>query len=255
MSLIDLGSANGTHLNGRRLVLPARLRGGDTLRLGSTLFRLVEENPPASTPAPLPEEDTTLIDLERRDVSVLVTDVRGYTRLSEQLPGEQLSQLIGRWFRTAADIVRAHDGVVDHFIGDGLMALWLADPRDPSRQVANAVAAGVALYRASLEIGRTFATERPDLEFRVGTGINTGHAVLGNIGEDGRRDFTATGDTVNVAFRVEPLTKVYPYPILVTGETECHVRDLHAFTPLGSVDLSGRSVPVPIFGLTPAARA
>jgi len=254
-TLVDLGSVNGTYLNGRRLVLPARLRVGDAVRMGGTTLSVIDDEERPREPSQRgsrTDETATLIDLDRRRVTVLVVDVRGYTALSKHLALEQLSRLIGRWFRSVAALVQRHGGVIDKFIGDGVMAIWTAQVDDPAPSVERAVAAAVDLYRDSVALGRQVALWPEGEQFEVGIGINTGTAVLGTLATDSRREYMATGDAVNVAFRLEPLTKIFPYPIIASEETAHLARGRYPFALIGSVGLRGRSKPVTVYGLEPA---
>jgi adenylate cyclase len=255
LTLVDLGSVNGTYLNGRRLVLPARLHVGDTVRMGGTTLSVVDDEErrgESSRTDNRTDETTTQINLEQRHVTVLVVDVRGYTALSEHLALEQLSQLIGRWFRSVASLVQRHEGFIDKFIGDGVMAIWIAPADDPAPSIERAVGAALDLYRESIALGRQVAFWPKGEQFEVGIGINTGTAVLGTLATELRREYTATGDTVNVAFRLEPLTKIFPYPIIVSEETVRLVRARYPFALIGTVGLTGRSKPVTVYGLKPA---
>ena len=253
--LIDLGSANGTYVNGVRVVLPTRLHGGDVMILGSTTVTVAAEEDIQVTERGLAarrcEETMTVVSLEKREISVLVADVRGYTSLSERLPVEQLSQVMGSWFRRVGVLVQRHNGLVDKFMGDGVMALWVAQAGDPGRSVEDAVDTALDLYRESTVFPQQLRFWPKGEQFRVGIGLNTGAAILGTLGTQARRDYTATGDTVNIAFRLEPLTKTLAYPIVASEETVRHVRGRYPFEPLGPVGVKGKAQPVTVYGLDP----
>jgi adenylate cyclase len=254
--LIDLGSANGSYVNGARVVLPTRLQGGDVITVGSTTVTVVEDESRVAEyiiVARTPDQTATVIGLEKREISVLVADVRGYTSLSERLPVEQLSQVMGSWFRRVGVLVQQHNGLIDKFMGDGVMAVWVANPGDPGRSVEEAVAAALDLYQESTVFPHQLPFWPKGERFRVGIGLNTGAAILGTLGTQARRDYTATGDTVNVAFRLEPLTKTFPYPIVASEETVRHVRGRYPFEPLGPVGVKGKSQAVTVYGLDPAS--
>jgi adenylate cyclase len=254
--LIDLGSANGSYVNDVRVVLPTRLHGGDVIIMGSTTVTVVEDESrvaESSVAARTLDQTMTVINLEMREISVLVADVRGYTSLSERLPVEQLSQVMGSWFRRVGVLVQQHNGLIDKFIGDGVMAVWVAKAGDPGLSVEEAVATALDLYRESTVFPQQLPFWPRGEQFRVGIGLNTGVAILGTLGTQARRDYTATGDTVNVAFRLEPLTKTFPYPIVASEETVRHVRGRYPFAPLGAIGVKGKSQPVTVYGLDPAS--
>jgi len=250
--LIDLGSANGTYLNGVRVVLPARVRAGDVVQVGSTMLRVVEGADKSPDEVLGGEDTATVISLDKREITVLVADVRGYTTISERLPVEQLSQLMGHWFRIVSALVHEHRGLIDKFMGDGVMALWVATPDDPGASVEQAVTAAIALCRESMTVTEGLPWWPADALFRIGIGLNTGMAIMGTLGTAARRDFTATGDTVNIAFRIEPLTKTFPYPILASEATVRHVLDRFRFVSIGPVEVKGKSQSIMIYGLDPS---
>jgi adenylate cyclase len=134
-------------------------------------------------------------------VTVLFADVRGFTRLSEHAPPERVVQLLNRYFTAMTEIIFAHGGTLDKFIGDGLMALFGAPTATP-RDAANAITAAVAMQRQMESLN---AELRADglIEIGVGVGLHTGVATVGYIGSERRSEYTAIGDTVNLASRLE----------------------------------------------------
>jgi adenylate cyclase len=134
-------------------------------------------------------------------VTVLFADVRGFTRLSEHAPPERVVQLLNRYFTAMTEIIFAHGGTLDKFIGDGLMALFGA-PKVTPRDAANAVAAAVAMQRQMVALNAELR-EAGLSEIGVGVGLHTGEATVGYIGSERRSEYTAIGDTVNLASRLE----------------------------------------------------
>jgi adenylate cyclase len=253
-TLIDVGSLNGTYLNGVRVVLPVRVRPEDVVTIGRSQLRLVAEpHEVGGADATFGGGDTTstILHLDKREVTVLVADVRGYTTLSERLPIEHMSQLMGLWFHAVTGVVQAHQGMIDKFIGDAVMAVWIASAEQPASSAERAIAAAVRLAQHSDVVTRDLPWWAADQPFRIGIGVNTGEAVVGTLGTEARRDYTVAGDTVNAAFRIEPLTKAFPYRILASETTVRHVCDRFPFVEIGAVELRGKAKSVVLYGLEP----
>lgn len=206
--LIDLGSLNGTFLNGARVSTPTQLHDGDQVRIG--LYQL-EFHCDSQTPAALDETsvDSTAFATRalyaQRLVSVLVVDVRGYTRLAQVTDQAVLCQLIGTWFREAGRIMERYGAWAQKYIGDAVMAVWLHEQAGSKRdQIMQILRATAEFARATAKLEQRFALPRP---LRIGAGINTGTASVGNTGTGGNTDYTAVGEAVNAAFRIESCTR------------------------------------------------
>jgi adenylate cyclase len=134
-------------------------------------------------------------------ITVLFADVRGFTSFAEHAPPEQVVQLLNRYFSAMSDIIFAHNGTLDKYIGDGLMALFGA-PNATPQDAANAVAVAVEMQRRMRQLNAEFRAEGLQ-EISIGTGLHTGEATVGYIGSERRTEYTAIGDTVNTASRLE----------------------------------------------------
>lgn len=134
-------------------------------------------------------------------ITVLFADVRGFTRLSEHAPPEQIVKLLNQYFSAMSDIIFAHHGTLDKYIGDGLMALFGA-PTTTAEDAVNGVTVAVAMQRRILKINEEFRTGGLP-EISIGVGLHTGEATVGYIGSERRAEYTAIGDTVNLASRLE----------------------------------------------------
>jgi len=180
---------------------------------------------------------------ESRQITVLFSDIRGFTTLSEQRTPQEIVALLNRYFSLQVDVIFRHGGSLDKFIGDCIMAFWGA-PLDDAQHAKNAVAAALemaeVLQRFKQELGGQ------DADFDVGIGIHSGPAVVGLIGSDQRREYTAIGDTVNLASRIEGLTKGVSR-ILVSRETRDLCGEAFAFEPFGSFKVKGRDREVELF--------
>ncbi|MES2126252.1 MAG: adenylate/guanylate cyclase domain-containing protein [Pseudomonadota bacterium] len=181
---------------------------------------------------------------ESRQISVLFSDIRGFTTLSENRTPQEVVVLLNRYFTLQVEVVFRHGGSLDKFIGDCIMAFWGA-PLDDPRHAHNAVAAALemadVLQRFKAELGEQ------DADFDVGIGIHSGPAVVGLIGSEQRREYTAIGDTVNLASRIEGLTKGVSR-ILVSQETMDLCGEAYRFTAFGSFAVKGREQEVCLFG-------
>jgi len=186
---------------------------------------------------------------EEREVTVLFADLRGFTPLSETLPPREVLTLLNRYLdRMSAEIER-HGGVIDKFIGDEIMALFGA-PVGHGDDADRAVAAALAMQAALAQLNREFAAEgRPPLA--IGIGINTARVVAGNMGSHRRLNYSVIGDGVNVAARLQTLTRTHEYHagILVSAATLQAARGQYQTRALGQISVKGRSEPVTLFAV------
>jgi adenylate cyclase len=183
----------------------------------------------------------------RRRITVLFSDIRGFTTLSERLAPEEVVALLRGYLTAATAIVFRHGGSVDKYIGDAIMALYGA-PFDQPDHAARAVRTALELQQCVETLSAQWAA-RGGGSLRNGVGIHTGDAVVGAIGSEQRLEFTAIGDTVNVASRLEGLTKDFGTPIIISQTTYQEVGGHFQARPLGSVRVKGRDVPVDIYAI------
>jgi adenylate cyclase len=173
---------------------------------------------------------------EEREASVLFADIRGFTSISETLPPPQLLHLLNAYLGRMSRVIEEEKGVIDKYIGDEVMALFGA-PLLLEDHAVRAVAAGVGMLR---ELQRFNAEEGRTLPLRIGIGIATGPVVAGNVGSPERLNYTVLGDTVNVASRLQGLTKEYGVPLILTGATYERVATAFPCRLLGKVAVRGR---------------
>lgn len=174
---------------------------------------------------------------KHHQISVLFSDIRGFTALSETRPPQEIVELLNRYFSKQVAVVFRHGGTLDKFIGDCIMAFWGA-PLADEQHAARAVACALDMQRTLLEFRRELGAAGAD--FDVGIGIHSGPAVVGFIGAEQKLDYTAIGDTVNLASRVEGLTKGVAR-ILVSSETAALSGTCFRFVPRGSFKVKGRA--------------
>lgn len=182
---------------------------------------------------------------ERRDVTLLFADVRGFSRLSEGMDAEALVRFINTLFTPLADTILDHSGTIDKFMGDAVMAFWnapLTDPDHANKACRAALAMQAAMAAYNLDRGSGQAP------VRLGIGINTGACVVGNVGSPQRFDYSVLGDTVNTASRLEETTKTYGVPVIAGADTAAAARAL-AFVEIGTAPLRGKDRPERLFAL------
>jgi len=180
------------------------------------------------------------------DVCILFSDIRGFTTLSERMPPTVVTAVLQRYFDRMVKAVHRHDGTVDKFIGDGMMVLFGA-PRRSQDPCGDAVQCALAMMTELDDLNGEFEREGlPTLT--IGIGINFGSVTVGNIGSSERHNYSAIGDAVNVAARVEGLTKDLTRKILVTRPVFERVGDRFRLEPLGSHQVKGHS-PVEVWGI------
>jgi adenylate cyclase len=187
---------------------------------------------------------------ERRNLSILFCDVRGFTTLSEKLKDEpeRLTTLINRLLDPLSEAVLAEGGTIDKYIGDCVMAFWnapLPSPYHPLR----AVRAAMCMLDAVNSLNDTLRREEGEAapRFAIGVGINTGDCVVGNVGSRWRYDYSVLGDTVNLASRLESLSKEYGVSLVLGPATAQAVREHYVLIELDRIAVRGRSTESAIF--------
>jgi class 3 adenylate cyclase/CHASE2 domain-containing sensor protein len=180
------------------------------------------------------------------EVCVLFSDVRDFTTLSENMPPEVVTTVLQRYFDRMVKAVHRYDGTVDKFIGDGMMVLFGA-PRKSADPCGDAVRCALAMMEGLDALNEEFRREAlPTLT--IGIGVNFGTVTVGNIGSSERHNYSAIGDAVNVAARLEGLTKEIGRKILITEAVVSRMGDNFQFDPLGSHKVKGHS-PVNVWGI------
>jgi adenylate cyclase len=177
-------------------------------------------------------------------LTVLFADIRGFTRLSEHAAPERVVQLLNNYFTAMSDVIFAHGGTLDKYIGDGLMALFGAPTATPD-DACNAVSAAVAMQRQMDGINETLRADGLS-EIAIGIGLHTGVATVGYIGSERRSEYTAIGDTVNLAARLEQNSQ--PGQILLSDVAARAAEGAGcSFKPRPPITVKNRVQPVPIF--------
>jgi adenylate cyclase len=180
-------------------------------------------------------------------MTVLFSDVRGFTTISESLPPEQLVEIMNTYLTAMTEIVFANGGTLDKYIGDAVMAFWNA-PLDQPDHAIRAARTAIQMQNKLAEMNKEkiFPNE---IELKIGIGINTGEMIVGNMGSETRFDYTVLGDNVNLGARLESLTKEYGVGIIVSESTRAEVGDAIVTRELGEAAVKGKKTQVLIHEL------
>ncbi|HLB57922.1 MAG TPA: adenylate/guanylate cyclase domain-containing protein, partial [Gammaproteobacteria bacterium] len=195
-----------------------------------------------------PEHDKQLFEGETIIISILFADIRNFVKIASQLTPKQTVAYLNKYFTIMSECIKNRSGTVDKFIGDGILALFGAPISYPENQ-KNSVLCALDM----LEALKKFNDEcRVELGFdtAIGIGINTGPAIVGNIGSDQYLEYTAIGDTVNMAARTEQLTKDMPNTILITQSTYDLVKEFVHAEKLESQFIKGKSEKIDVYKVT-----
>lgn len=191
--------------------------------------------------------DRLSLEGERRTATILFTDLRGSTSLAERVSPEAAVGTVNAYLRAMARAVIDEGGILDKFTGDGLMAIFGA-MSDPANGAAAAVRAALRM-RTDLAAVNAERAARGEPTIGYGVGINTGEVVLGAVGLPERSDYTAMGDTVNTAARMESLTKELETDIVLSEAAAAHARGAATLRPLGQAQVKGKAAPVAVFAI------
>lgn len=245
--IMDLGSRNGTFVDGRRVITPLTLRAGSVIRITNTEIEfepLEEVHADSGYDVTLAGTDTGIE--EACDVAIMVCDLRGFSTMSEQLPEEILARTLGEWFRTAGNAVQQNGGTIDKFIGDAILAYWTFTGID-GEEARSALRVGRSLLELADGMRWPLDTAPP---FRIAVALHHGSVTCGNIGLVAQRDATIIGDAVNTAFRLESVMKPLEHPLVLSEDFLRQIAEpVDAYVDLGEHELKGKRDRVRLFGL------
>jgi class 3 adenylate cyclase len=242
--LFDLGSFNGSYLNGARVTAARLLKDGDILNFADHEFRFAQ-NGLAIEDLNMDMASSTIALIRSKSVVILVSDIQGFTALSERLSPGDLAQVIGSWYADCEIILAKHGATVDKFIGDCVLAYW-TDVSD--KTLASSVRAAQELLDSCHKIyeQRKEVFDSVGQKFGVGVALHTGRVAYGGMSQG---EFTLVGDPVNLTFRIESLTRSLGREVLTTSDFIEAAPAFREFAEnLGVQDIKGRAEPVEVWG-------
>jgi adenylate cyclase len=185
---------------------------------------------------------------DRKEITVLFSDIRGFTSFSEKHQPEEVVSLLNEYLGAMTEIVFEHEGTLDKFVGDAIMALWGAPVGQPDH-AERACRCALAMITKLKELQKKWVSEGK-YAIDIGIGINTGDMVVGNMGAEGKKmDYTVIGDNVNLGARLEGLTRQYNNHIIISESTYAKVEQIVEAKELGTVTVKGKQLPVLIYDL------
>ncbi len=182
---------------------------------------------------------------KKANVTVLFSDIRGFTSLSEKMQAQQVSELLNEYFSAMEPIVTKYNGIINKFIGDAIMAVF-GEPINDENHPLNAVKCGYEMLLKVQELHKKWEDEgKPQIE--IGIGINTGEVFVGNIGSERRMEYTVIGDTVNLASRLESYNKTYQTKMLISQSTYEQAKNKIYVVKIPEVEIRGKSKKIDIY--------
>lgn len=182
---------------------------------------------------------------KRAVVTVLFSDIRGFTSMSENMPADEVSKILNEYFAQMEPIIRKYNGVINKFIGDAIMVIF-GEPIQDINHPKNAVKCAYEMLK-KVNYLREKWLEQGRPRFEIGVGINTGEVFIGNIGTENRMEYTVIGDSVNLASRIEGYNKVYKTNLLVSSTTYNYISDCADVIKIKEVQIRGKSKKMDIY--------
>src|SRR5262245_23738592 len=245
----DVGSTNGTLLNGARVTAPMQLKAGDCIQIGNHAFTFHQELPAAPAEPEILEQKATSLFVAMKVITVLVVDIRDFTGLGQRIGSEKLGEVAGALFREGGQVLQQHGAWAQKYIGDAVMAVWLHRSMMPEvDEVMKGLQALNSLRSIAGTLQGRFQRAQP---IRIGAGVNTGPASIGNFGSIAASDHTALGDVVNKAFRLASATKELGVDLVVGPETHAVISKAPGTGGLftqSQIRLKGYNEPATVYG-------
>ena len=238
----DLGSFNGSYINNERVTTTRQLEPGDVIRICDFEYRF--DLPRTGSRSGGDSQDMQVVPM-----LILVSDIKGFTRLSEILPPDELAQAIGSWYSYCDQVLTEHGAAIDKFIGDAVLAYW-TDVTPNARQWALSAARYLRESCTLIQEEMKWTFERYDVDFGSGVALHMGEVSWGQLGQGG---LTMLGDAVNTTFRVQALTRQLGSDIIVTSDFMKGWKEgLKHVRSLGTHALKGKENTVDLYALETA---
>lgn len=250
--ITDLGSANGSYVNDVALSSSRALRHGDRIQLGTSVFVFDQDEADTSREhigGQTQMLSTLSLPVKTANVTLLVGDLRDFTKISSQLSAEQVASMLREWYADCESILKPRGAVIDKFIGDGVFAYWPAADPDTRRRAVEA-ARSLSRPDTAQSTTRKLLRETKNITVQCNVGLHIGEVALGAMG---RGIATAVGEAVNVTFRIESLTRKLDKAVLASAAFVSEVPDSAAlFEPAGVHQVKGQPEPVEVYSLRDA---
>ncbi|HEV2350097.1 MAG TPA: adenylate/guanylate cyclase domain-containing protein [Terriglobia bacterium] len=218
--------------------------GREKRKYRKTLIKYIS---PSLVETIMADMDWASLRAEKRNLTVLFSDIRGFTSISEKLPAEIVIKTLNEHLNMMVSVIFDHQGTLDKFVGDCVMAFWGAPFPQPNHAELAARSA-LAMIKGLEKLNKKWQSEgRPTLQ--IGVGVNTGEMLFGNIGSEQRMDFTVIGDSVNLGSRLESATKELHASIVISDSTFQLIRDLAEVRPLGEISVKGKAQKIVVYEL------
>ena len=184
---------------------------------------------------------------EMKEITVFFSDIENFTTIAEKMPAQKVMDYLSEYFQVVTKVILDNKGVIDKYIGDGIMAIWGA-PIEDEKHYMHACQAVLQIKDELKKLNKKWVSEgNPEVGTRIG--ISTSEAIVGNVGSDDRLNYTALGDGVNLASRLEDLNKVYGTHTIVSEHTYNLVRDYFEFRFVDRVRVKGKTEEVSVYEL------
>jgi adenylate cyclase len=194
-----------------------------------------------------PVGSLSILGGQKKEITIVFADIRGFTTISEHLSAEEIVKFLNECFSVLSNVIFKYNGTIDKYIGDCIMFFWNAPIEQPDHPYL-AVSCVIEMFSELEKLNQVYQFPS-NFKIKMGAGINTGEAVVGNIGSAHLMEYTAVGDTVNVASRLQELTKEFNTPIIISEYVKEKINNRVPTVSLGKVILRGRKQEIEIFGI------
>jgi adenylate cyclase len=244
----DLSSLNGTYVNQRRITTPLDLQNRDQVKIGESVFFVEFQRSVQFSTGDTSTPQTQNSGMKAVEMTVLLADICGYTKMSQALPAIDVAEALQFWFRTVNQIVKRHGGEVDKYIGDCVMALWPGSMVYPEQAAIAAARAAQEILTVTQQFSHSHHwAHHHDHPWLCRIALNTGTALSGSMGTREAREFAVLGDSINVAFRLEEVAGELSTDVILGEHTAELINAQIPVKSLGTIELEGRLGAVEVY--------